>query len=142
MEITRETDYAVRCVFYLTKKGLAVTMAEEIAQAMMIPKSFLSKILQKLVKARIVRSYRGVKGGFRLAHDPKEISLLTVIEAIQGPVYMNRCAIDDRFCPRSEHCTIHPIWSIIGSCVADRLREYTFEQLVAVDNCSKGGAKA
>ena len=63
MQITRETDYAIRCVLYLSEFPDNVIMVDEIARAKAIPKSFLSKILQKLAKLNIVKSYRGVNGG-------------------------------------------------------------------------------
>jgi Rrf2 family protein len=125
MQITRETDYAIRCVYYLAGKG-EVTMVDEIARKMDTPKSFLSKILQKLVRAKIVKSYRGVKGGFRLARRPKEISLLDVIEAIQGPVAMNICALDEKKCRFSNSCAIHPVWVDVRKQVEKLLRKKNF----------------
>ncbi|MFA5354936.1 MAG: Rrf2 family transcriptional regulator, partial [Thermodesulfovibrionales bacterium] len=104
MQITRETDYAVRCVTYLVLKQDQVVMVDEIASENLIPKSFLSKILQKLVKAGIVKSYRGVKGGFQLAREPKKISLLDVVEATEGPLSLNQCVIDENRCCRSNSC--------------------------------------
>lgn len=129
MQITRETDYAIRCVYYLSGKTGNVTMVDEISREMSIPKSFLAKILQKLSKAAIVKSYRGVKGGFEIAKDPKGISLLDVIEAVQGPVAMNICAIDDAYCGFSSTCTIHPVWIEVRKEVEKLLREKNFSAL-------------
>ncbi|WP_333652544.1 RrF2 family transcriptional regulator [Dissulfurispira sp.] len=70
MEITRETDYAIRCVLHLSEAPNNVIMVDEIVKAKSIPKGFLSKILQKLAKANIVKSYRGVRGGFQIAKAP------------------------------------------------------------------------
>jgi len=67
MQIKRETDYAIRCVYYLAGTEQDVVMMDEIAAEMEIPKSFAAKILQKLVRAGIVSSFQGIKGGFRLA---------------------------------------------------------------------------
>ena len=94
--ITRKTDYAIRCVLHLAEAGKDVLMVNEIAKEQDIPKSFLAKILQKLAKAGIVESLRGVKGGFRLAKKPEDISLLDVVELMEGPVAMNVCAADKR----------------------------------------------
>src|SRR5512143_2128235 len=110
MQITRETDYAVRCVHYLSVKLGEVTMVEEISREMCIPRTFLAKILQKLTKASIVKSHRGVKGGFELARHPRKINMLEVVEAVQGPVAMNVCALDERLCGFSSTCSIHPVW--------------------------------
>jgi Rrf2 family protein len=129
MQITRETDYALRCVNYLVGKTGTVTMVDEIANGMLIPKSFLAKILQKLTRAAIVKSHRGVKGGFELARRPKEITLLDVIEAIEGPVAMNICAIDTRLCGFSKTCSIHPVWIEIKKEVEKILRKKNFEKI-------------
>ena len=126
MNITRETDYAVRCVLYLSKNSEAISVVDDIAREMDIPKSFLAKILQKLAKAAIVKSTRGVKGGFRLSMEPSGISLLRVIEAIQGPLCLNVCLIDDRHCKRSTFCSVHPAWMEIQKKMEKELRSYDF----------------
>lgn len=126
MQITRETDYAIRCVYYLAGKAGEVTMVGEIARKMDTPKSFLAKILQKLARANIVQSFRGVKGGFQLARKPKEINLLEVIEAIQGPMVMNICALDKKMCRFSSTCTIHPVWVEVRKQVEKLLRKRSF----------------
>lgn len=129
MQITRETDYAIRCVYYLSGKKGGVTMVEEISKEMKIPNSFLAKILQKLGKASLVKSRRGVKGGFELTRAPQEISLLEVIEAVQGPVAMNICALDEALCGFSSTCTIHPVWVEVRREVEKILRGKNFADL-------------
>jgi Rrf2 family protein len=96
MLVTRETDYAVRCVLYLARDRDKVTSVAEVAAAMHIPKSFLAKIVQRLVRSGILESIRGVKGGFRLAKKTREINLLAILEAIQGSAGINLCAIDEK----------------------------------------------
>ncbi len=130
MEITRETDYAIRCVLHLSESSHEITMVDEIARARAIPKSFLAKILQKLTKAKIVKSFRGVNGGFQLAKRPEEINLLDVIEAIEGTVAMNRCAIDKRMCSFSNSCSVHPVWVEMRKLVENKFMGYSFAQLV------------
>ena len=96
MLITRETDYAVRCVLYLAQKPDQRTIVDEIARSMHIPKHYLAKILQRLVREGIVESVRGIKGGYRLLKLPQEISLLDIMRDIQGSVPVNVCAQDKR----------------------------------------------
>lgn len=122
MYITREADYAVRCVLYLAGEEDRIANANEISRSMDIPRSFLAKILQRLSRRGIVTSTRGVTGGFQLAKNPERINLLEVIEAIQGPSAMNVCAIDRRTCSRSRTCTVHPIWVEIRNNVEQRLK--------------------
>ncbi|TAN45807.1 MAG: Rrf2 family transcriptional regulator [Nitrospirae bacterium] len=129
MQITRETDYAIRCVLYLSTVKDAVIMMEEISAKMDIPKSFLAKILQKLARRGIVKSFRGVKGGFQLAHNPSQINLADVIEAIQGPLFMNKCIVDAKVCSRTGSCSVHPLWRGITDKVVDILRKQNFKKL-------------
>lgn len=126
MVITRETDYAIRCVLYLSWKQGHLTMVDEIAREMTIPKSFLAKIVQKLTRANLIKSFRGVKGGFQLARKPEEISLLDVIEVMQGPVAMNRCAVDKTLCSLSCSCVVHPVWVELRKKTEEYLRHANF----------------
>jgi len=130
MLVTRETDYAVRCTLYLAKDKDRFASVTEIAKAMHIPKTFLAKILQRLVRNGIVESIRGMKGGFRLAKKPAEISLLDIMEAIQGCAVINVCAIDDKLCKMSSTCAVHPIWVEIRREVEGRLKQETIDRLM------------
>lgn len=130
MQITRETDYAIRCVLHLAESPGKRMMVDEIARAKQIPKSFLAKILQKLVKAGIVRSFRGVKGGFSLAKSPEGISLLEVIVTIEGTVALNRCVVNRRLCSLSDICSVHPVWMQISEMVRRQLGRCTFAKLL------------
>ena len=130
MLVTRETDYAVRCVLYLANDKDRFASVTEISKAMHIPKTFLAKILQRLVRNKIVESIRGMKGGFRIAKKPAEISLLDVMEAIQGCAVINVCAVDSKLCNRSSVCAVHPIWVEIRREVEQRLKRETIDKLM------------
>lgn len=136
MQITRETDYAIRCVLHLSESPDEVVMANEIAKAKKVPGSFLPKILQKLARAGIVKSYRGVKGGFKLVRSPKRINLLEVIEAIEGPVAMNRCAINKKLCNISNTCSVHPVWVEARRKVEGILKKHNFARLIYMKKVS------
>jgi len=129
MYVTRKADYAIRCVLHLTRERGRLASIDEIAGEMYVPKTFLAKILQRLVKAGIVSSTRGVKGGFQLAKAPKDINLFEVIETIQGPSASNICAIDRKACRLSNSCAVHPVWVKIRKKIEQELREQDFEKL-------------
>jgi len=103
----------------------------DISRSMKIPMSFLAKILQRLMKQDIVKSVRGVKGGFRLAKQPRDINLLQVVEAIQGVSAANICAIDKSLCRLSKTCSVHPVWVEIREMVEKRLKKETFAMMLA-----------
>jgi len=129
MLVTRETDYAARCALYLAKCRDRVASVAEISDAMHIPKTFLAKILQRLVRGGIVESIRGARGGYRLIKGPADISLLDVFIAMQGRAPVNSCAIDKKLCRMSSTCAVHPIWMDIRKEVEKRLKHVTFEML-------------
>ncbi len=130
MLVTRETDYAMRCVLYLAREKDLVANVTEIAQAMHIPKTFLAKILQRLIRGKIVGSLRGMHGGFTLAKKPTDISLLDIMEAIQGPAGINVCAVDSKKCQMSSTCAVHPVWVDIRKEVELRLKKETIDKLL------------
>lgn len=130
MQITREGDYGIRSVLYLARQPYKkISYVNEISEEYNIPRSFLAKILQKLVKAKIVRSYRGVKGGFSLARPAREITMMDVLEAVEGKLYLNICLMDKKRCGFSKHCPVHSVWVNAQSKVADVLRKANFEDL-------------
>ena len=130
MQITREGDYGIRSVLYLARQPFKkVSFVNEISEEYKIPRSFLAKILQKLVKAKIVRSYRGVKGGFSLARQAREISVLDVLEAIEGKLALNLCLVDKKKCNFSKHCPTFFLWNNVQAKVVDTLKKSNFEDL-------------
>jgi Rrf2 family protein len=131
MLITREADYAVRCVLYLAGNTERSSSAGEIARAMSVPKTFLAKILQKLHLAHLVASVRGAGGGYRLARRPEDVTLLDVVSAIQGPVAINLCAVEGEKCGLSSTCTVHPVWTRLRGEVEDELRKVTMKDLAS-----------
>jgi len=112
-------------------------MSDAIADEMSIPKSFVAKILQRLAKGGIVKSFRGIKGGFQLAKAAREITLFDVIDTIQGPTAMNRCAVDKYSCRFSDACTVHPVWVELRGKVEEYLRKVTFEKLARARKAKK-----
>ncbi len=130
MLVTRETDYAIRCVLYLAREADRVASVTEIARSMHIPKSFLAKIVQRLVRSGLLESLRGAQGGLRLARDPSQLNLLEIMEAIQGPAGINMCAVNSKRCRLSSSCGVHPIWVDIRKEVEERLKRETIAGLL------------
>lgn len=111
MQITRAADYALRAVTYVADQGVnRCVPASEISDVQEIPRVFVSRILQALARAKIMVTVPGRNGGARLVRAPKDISVLDVIEAIEGSVSLNRCLIRKGLCSRDDVCQIHPFW--------------------------------
>ncbi|HKZ69025.1 MAG TPA: Rrf2 family transcriptional regulator [Anaerolineales bacterium] len=131
MQITRQADYAVRAVMYLSKLGTnARVSTAEIAREQSIPTTFLAKIVSQLASSGVVRATRGARGGVTLARPPEEISLLEIVEAIDGPMALNECVLDASRCPMSVECPVRPVWCDVQSTLARQLAQANFGLLV------------
>ena len=130
MYITRETDYAIRCILFLSREPSRIASASEISRSMHIPRSFLAKILRRLSRNGLLKSTQGVRGGVQLSKKPGRITLLEVIEAVQGTSALNLCAIDRRLCNLSGTCAVHPVWAKLSRVIERKLRRENFGQLV------------
>ena len=132
MQITRQADYAVRAVLYVAKLGVNQRAAtRQIADEQNIPPSFLAKIISQLSIAGLLQTSRGARGGVMLAKKPEEITLLEVVEAIDGPIMLNECVHGDRGCNFGGNtCRLRPVWCDVQSDVVNRLRSTNFSQLL------------
>jgi Rrf2 family protein len=111
MQIPRRVDYGLRAVIYLAgqqpDKCCSIT---EIAQQQGVPKNFLEKIIQDLMRAGLIRSKRGSCGGYTLARSPETISFREVVEAIDGPIAVNACMEQHVGCDQLPRCSMVGVW--------------------------------
>jgi len=109
--IRRSTDYGLRALVYIASTGRAEPVqASEIASAEGLSEEYIQKILRALDEAGIAAARRGPAGGFSLARQPDEITLLQVMEALQGPVAINKCLLGKDACPNSDRCKVRSRW--------------------------------
>lgn len=140
MHITLETDYAIRIV-----DALAVETVKEqnsfrgcidagtISERTEVPLRFALKILRKLVSGGIVKSYKGVYGGYRLIAELSEISIYDVMEIVEGEYHFSRCLSDDYSCNCSADglpCNYRQAFGEVTEMVKDYLKKQTFDKLV------------
>jgi Rrf2 family protein len=112
MQLTRAADYAVRVMIHLAGLPAGTRVQRTtLARATEVPESFMSKVLQALVRARLVASRRGVDGGFELISSAERTSLLNVVEAIEGPIHLNFCLMSGDACDRHISCPAHGVWA-------------------------------
>lgn len=107
LRLSRETDYSLLAIMYIAAQPEGrLTDRREIAAHYNIPPEFLGKVLQKLSRQGLVRSVRGMKGGYALARRPDQITLTDVVEAVDGPIVLVDCQCDSRSCRQEEVCTV------------------------------------
>lgn len=137
MRLTRAGEYAVRCVMCLAKSGTAgkVVSRQEVAAYGNIPPHFLAKIAQQLSRAGIIEILQGARGGYRLIIPPEELTLLDVIEAIIGEIFLNDCVIRPESCRASSSCAVNNVWMQARNQLRETLRQVTFAKLLEEESC-------
>lgn len=134
MQITRQADYAIRAVLYISKLGKNQRAAtSHIAKEQHIPPSFLAKIISQLSIAGLLQTSRGARGGVMLAKQPQDITLLDVVESIDGPIALNECVNDENGCSFGEDCPLRPIWCDAQEDLVKRLQSTNFAQFASVN---------
>ncbi|PKN24748.1 MAG: Rrf2 family transcriptional regulator [Deltaproteobacteria bacterium HGW-Deltaproteobacteria-21] len=134
MRLTRAGEYAVRCVLYLSSKGKGVLIPrKEISASMDIPDQFLGKIAQQLARQGILEVVQGARGGLRLSVDPEAVTLLDVIEAVIGKIFLNDCILRPESCNRSASCAVHQVWERARDQLRQTLQSATFAAILKGD---------
>lgn len=107
LKLTKKADYGLIALRHLAVRAeRRSASAKEIADQYGIPLPLLAKILQRLVKSGVVKSLAGTNGGYKLAREPRDISALEVIRAIDGPIILTSCFTSHGECDQSERCTV------------------------------------
>jgi Rrf2 family protein len=132
MQLTRAADYAVRIMVHLAALPPGSRPNRAIlAEAGDIPEAFVGKILQSLTRAGFIDSQRGMKGGFSLTVAPERVTVLDVIEAIEGPTRLNACMVAGDSCGRKGWCPAHRAWADAQDAMTGVLRGATIARLAA-----------
>lgn len=130
ISISRQTDYASRVLLHLALlPPEARVTAREISRRRIIPPAFLRRIITDLGKAKLITTTRGSGGGLALARPSSEISLLDVVQAVEGPVALNPCTIDPAACPLVRTCPVHDEWMRARELLTNELSRATFDRL-------------
>ena len=132
MIITRATEYSIRAVLHLASRYPAeVVSKQEICDAEGVTPAFLTKILQPLIRSGLVRSKRGVAGGFALARNPDKVTLLNVMQAVDEPLTLNLCLLEGHQCERECTCPIHCLWAKAREKIEEVFSGKSLTELVA-----------
>lgn len=133
MQLTMTGEYAIRAMIHLSAspEGVAARIPD-VSREWDIPEPFLRKICAKLSSAGLIVTQRGANGGIRLARPAAEMTVLDVVEAVEGRILLNQCLLHDGFCPRDRWCCVHSLWAeaqkklkevLSGKNLADLARE-------------------
>jgi len=130
MQFTKAEAYGLFGVLYLAEQPAGkITPLSEISETQDVPEKFLAKIFQSLSKSGIIRSHRGVKGGFSLARPADEISFREVVEIIHGPYFLAKCFNVEEICER-ENCPVKTLLEKAQGALMDVFEKYTIADLL------------
>jgi len=131
MRFTKAEDYGLYGVLYLAEQesGRVVPLSE-VSREQEVPEKFLAKIFQSLSKAGIVKSHRGVKGGFTLAKPAEDITIRELVETIQGPYFLSKCIHDHKECKKSENCPVKYLLNSTLQVILDHFQSFTLADMI------------
>ena len=131
LQITRQTEYAIRGLQELARRnGEAPVQLKLIAGSCQVSEAFLAKIFQMLAQAGVVKSHRGVKGGFSLGRAPEEITLREVVEICEGGIALNHCLRKVDPCNRASECKMSKVWERAQTALTEALKNTTLVDLI------------
>ena len=131
MIFSSPTEYAIRGVAELAARGVGRVLLDDVVAGTALPRDFMAKVFQKLVHAGVLRSAKGRGGGFALARPAHEITLMQVVEAIDGPQTHDRCVIGFAKCSDEMPCAQHDLYKPIRQRIKDYLTTTTAADLAA-----------
>jgi FeS assembly SUF system regulator len=131
LRVTKLTDYATVVLTVLAARPDDVLSATELAEQAGLEVPTVAKLLKPLAQAGLVAAFRGSNGGYRLARAASDISLVQIVEAMEGPLGMTECSLHDGACGIESSCGVRANWRRINDVVADALRDVTLAQMLA-----------
>ncbi len=130
LRLSKLTDYATVILSFMARDKIQVHAAIEIAAVTGIALPTVSKILKSLVNANVLISTRGAKGGYILARKPQQITVATIISALEGPIALTECSISRQGCEQASGCDIGGNWSLINKTIHNALESVTLADLI------------
>lgn len=148
-KLSRKGEYAIRLILHLAANPTKVCTTSDIAKAQDIPSAFLKKIIQDLRPSGFIISAKGQKGGILLNVPPEDISVSDIIQAVEGPLFLNVCLVNKGACARDEVCPVHEMWRKCQEAVDGIWKAHNFKEMTEratqladthLENIKKAGA--
>ena len=131
MKISTKGRYGLRILLDLAlNDSEKPRMIRDISESQHISEKYISRLIIELRKAGMVKSIRGSKGGYRISREPKEITLLDVVEVMEGPVSIVDCVSARDCCPRIASCVTREIWTELNSQIREALQKITLQEII------------
>ncbi|MCK9488351.1 MAG: SUF system Fe-S cluster assembly regulator [Xanthomonadales bacterium] len=131
LKVSKLSDYATVLMVRLAAEPQRVQSAAELAEAARLEPPTVAKVLKLLATAGLVDSFRGAAGGYRLALPVAQISIVQIIEAIEGPIGMTECSRREGQCSHESHCDVRAPWQRISGAVVQSLSQIRLADMLA-----------
>lgn len=132
LRINRQTDYAVRVILALAEQdGSRRISSAQVRDTMLIPESFMPRIVAQLAKSGLIKTFMGRDGGLLLGRPAEEITLKDVVEVFEGPIMLSECmeAEPDDECPYKENCHVRSKWGRVQAAMLREMASISFADL-------------
>lgn len=131
VRITRQTDYGIFLLTYFLDREVSGQLwsSRDLARQSHIPFPMVSKILKLLARNEILLSHRGVKGGYTLARAPEAITVVEVIDALEGPIALTECVDNGGCCQQEAVCPVRSNWAMINLAIRDVLQRISLAEM-------------
>ena len=130
LRVTKLTDYATVVLTVLASQPDRVWSAAELAERARLEAPTVAKLLKPLAHAGLVEGFRGTNGGYRLTRQAADISLIAIVEAMEGPLGMTECSGEHSSCAHEPHCGVQAHWRRINDVIAEALGNITLAELL------------
>jgi Rrf2 family transcriptional regulator, iron-sulfur cluster assembly transcription factor len=130
LDLTKRSDYAIRAMLALTMAPSGLLSSRKIAEEMKIPPRFLPQIMGDLTRAGLVDAHPGRSGGYKLAQTADSVTLLRVIEAIEGDPHRQICVMRGTACGVDGECGVHDVFYAAEGALIDKLRSATLQGII------------
>jgi Rrf2 family protein len=131
LELTRRGDYAIRAMLHLARTDAPALSAPALAAATQIPVRFVGQVMGDLVRAGLVNARIGRRGGYQLARPASDISLLQIVEAVEGDTRRKTCVLSQGACTHEHACDIHEFFAAAQNALISRLSESSLASAAA-----------
>jgi Rrf2 family protein len=144
LDLTKRSDYAIRAMLALAGAREGLMSSRRIAQEMQIPPRFLPQIMGDLTRAGLVKAHPGRAGGYQLGKPAEAVSLLTVIEAVEGDPHRQVCVMRGTPCGEDGHCGVHYVFYAAEGALLELLGSATLRGVIDhyIASLSAGAAAA
>ena len=130
MRLSKSSEYAIRCLVYMSTAEADLCPVQRLADRLNIPYKYLGRLMGHLREAGLVESVRGKNGGYRIARALDEIHLEQIVEAVEGLENFNRCLLGFDLCDEENPCPMHEFWTIPKEHIQDMLTDVTLADMV------------